>query len=207
METATPPIFILVQDQACAELRGVISPRQRALCPERSREGKLLCRKLLNHNKSISTSPFSLVRKCSIRRFRSISYILGMTPNKRPVGYSLSRKRPERGYNKDELKRFDKIRSRKVELYGLIFRFAFSDKSILTVQRDLGPSHFTAGLFCSCINTRRARRRHRIARENKPATIVGTRTAGQVLGGTGFKMGHEFVRRIPVMTFHTWSGN
>jgi len=28
VETATPPIFILVQDQACAELRGVISPKE-----------------------------------------------------------------------------------------------------------------------------------------------------------------------------------
>jgi carboxyl-terminal processing protease len=44
-------------------------------------------------------------------------------------------------------------------------------------------------------------------RENKLATIVGTKTAGQVLGGTGFKVDHEFVLRIPVMTFHTWSGD
>jgi carboxyl-terminal processing protease len=45
------------------------------------------------------------------------------------------------------------------------------------------------------------------ARENKLATIVGTKTAGQVLSGTGFKVGHEFVLRIPVMTFYTWDGN
>lgn len=45
------------------------------------------------------------------------------------------------------------------------------------------------------------------ARENKLATIVGTRTAGQVLGGMGFKVGHEFVLRIPVMAFYTWNGD
>jgi C-terminal processing protease CtpA/Prc len=27
------------------------------------------------------------------------------------------------------------------------------------------------------------------------------------LGGTGFKMGHGFVLRIPVVTFHTWNGS
>jgi hypothetical protein len=26
-------------------------------------------------------------------------------------------------------------------------------------------------------------------------------------GGTGFKVGHEFVLRIPVMTFYTWNGD
>lgn len=45
------------------------------------------------------------------------------------------------------------------------------------------------------------------AKENKLATIVGTKTPGQVLGGTRFKMGHGFVLRIPVVTFHTWNGN
>jgi len=39
-----------------------------------------------------------------------------MTPNKLPVGYSLSKKRAERGYNKEKLKRFGKIPSRKMEL-------------------------------------------------------------------------------------------
>lgn len=45
------------------------------------------------------------------------------------------------------------------------------------------------------------------AKENKLATIVGTKTPGQALGGTGFKMGHGFVLRIPVITFHTWGEN
>lgn len=45
------------------------------------------------------------------------------------------------------------------------------------------------------------------AKENKPATIVGTKTPGQVLGGTGFKIGHGFVLRIPVVTFRTWNGS
>jgi carboxyl-terminal processing protease len=132
-----------------------------------------------------------------------------MTPNKLPVGYSLSRKRAERGYNKEKLKRFDKIPSRKMELYGLMFRFAFSDKSIVMVTEGLGPQPFH-GRIVLLVNQHTASMAETItgfARENKLATIVGTKTAGQVLGGTGFQVGHGFVLRIPVMTFHTWNGD
>jgi carboxyl-terminal processing protease len=44
-------------------------------------------------------------------------------------------------------------------------------------------------------------------KENNLATIVGTKTPGQVLGGTGLKVGHGFVLRIPVVTFHTGREN
>ncbi|MGC1657458.1 MAG: S41 family peptidase [Candidatus Acidiferrales bacterium] len=132
-----------------------------------------------------------------------------LTPDKLPVGYSLSRKRAEKGYQKEKLKRFDRIPSSKTELYGLMFRFAFSDKSILMVTEGLGPQPFH-GRIVLLVNQHTASAAETItgfARENKLATIVGTKTAGQVLGGTGFKVGHEFVLRIPVMTFHTWNGN
>lgn len=132
-----------------------------------------------------------------------------MTPNKLPVGYSLSKKRAERGYNKEKLKRFGKIPSRKMELYRLMFRFAFSDKSIVMVTEGLGPQPFH-GRIVLLVNQHTASAAETItgfARENKLAIIVGTKTAGQVLGGTGFKVGHEFVVRIPVMTFHTWNGD
>ncbi|HEV2313699.1 MAG TPA: S41 family peptidase [Candidatus Acidoferrales bacterium] len=132
-----------------------------------------------------------------------------LTPDQLPVGYSLSRKRAEKGYQKDRLPRFDRIPSRKLELYGLVFRFAFGDKSIVMVTEGLGPQLFHARIVL-LVNQHTASAAETItgfARENKLATIVGTKTAGQVLGGTGFKVGHEFVLRIPVMTFYTWNGN
>ncbi|MHB8412584.1 MAG: S41 family peptidase [Candidatus Acidiferrales bacterium] len=131
------------------------------------------------------------------------------TPDKLPVGYSLSQKRVEKGYQKEKLPRFDKIPSRKIELWGLVFRFAFADKSIVMVTEGLGPQPFH-GRIVLLVNQHTASAAETItgfARENKLAAIVGTKTAGQVLGGTGFKVGHEFVLRIPVMTFYTWNGN
>jgi carboxyl-terminal processing protease len=132
-----------------------------------------------------------------------------LTPDKIPVGYSLSRKRADKGYQKETLPRFGRIPSRKIELWGLVFRFAFADKSIVMVTEGLGPQLFH-GRVVLLVNKHTASAAETVtgfARENKLATIVGTKTAGQVLGGTGFKVGHEFVLRIPVMTFYTWNGN
>lgn len=132
-----------------------------------------------------------------------------LTPGKVPTGHSLSRKRAERGYRKESLPRFGRIPSRKIELWGLIFRFAFIDKSIVMVTEGLGEQPFH-GRVVLLVNQHTASAAETItgfARENKLAQIVGTKTAGQVLGGTGFKVGHDFVLRIPVMTFYTWNGN
>jgi carboxyl-terminal processing protease len=77
------------------------------------------------------------------------------------------------------------------------------------VTEGLGPQPFH-GRIVLPVNQHTASDAETItgfAEENKLATIVGTKTPGQVLGGTGFKMGHGFVLRIPVVTFHTWSGN
>ncbi len=137
---------------------------------------------------------------------RLMSYL---TPAKLPVGYSLSRKRAEKGYRKETLPRFGKIPSRKIELFGLAFRYAFADKSIVMVTEGLGPQPFH-GRIVLLVNQHTASAAETItgfARENRLAIIVGTKTPGQVLGGMGFKVGHGFVLRIPVMTFHTWKGD
>ncbi|HEV2501283.1 MAG TPA: hypothetical protein VGY31_17050 [Terriglobia bacterium] len=37
-------------------------------------------------------------------------------------------------------------------------------------------------------------------------TIVGTETAGRLLGGTGFKAGHAYLVILPKAAFYTWQG-
>jgi carboxyl-terminal processing protease len=44
------------------------------------------------------------------------------------------------------------------------------------------------------------------AAENKLATIVGTRTAGQVLGGGNFHVGRGVRLRLPAAAWYTWRG-
>jgi carboxyl-terminal processing protease len=44
------------------------------------------------------------------------------------------------------------------------------------------------------------------AKENHLATLVGTRTAGEVLGGANFKLPSGYVLRMPVAGWYTWRG-
>jgi len=43
-------------------------------------------------------------------------------------------------------------------------------------------------------------------KENHLATPVGTRTAGQVLGGKVLKVGYGYLLGIPVTNYLTWKG-
>ena len=44
------------------------------------------------------------------------------------------------------------------------------------------------------------------AKQNRLATLVGTRTAGEVLGGANFKLPAGYVLRMPVAGWYTWQG-
>ena len=45
------------------------------------------------------------------------------------------------------------------------------------------------------------------AKQNHLATLVGTRTAGEVLGGANFKLPAGYVLRMPVAGWYTWQGD
>jgi carboxyl-terminal processing protease len=45
------------------------------------------------------------------------------------------------------------------------------------------------------------------AKENQLATLVGTRIAGEVLGGANFKLPGGYVLRMPVAGWYTWQGD
>src|SRR5271157_4314798 len=113
---------------------------------------------------------------------RLMSYL---TPGKLEVGYSLTRKRRERGYRREELTRFGHIPSRKSTLLWLAARYAFVDKSILVVTEGLGPRRFH-GRVVLMVNEHTASAGEMVAafaEENKLATIVGTKTPGRLLSG------------------------
>ena len=65
-----------------------------------------------------------------------------MTPEKLEVGYSLTRKRRERGYRREELTRFGHIPPNKATLIWLAARYAFVEKSIVVVTEGLGQRRF-----------------------------------------------------------------
>ncbi len=136
---------------------------------------------------------------------RLMSYL---TPSQLPVGYSVTRRALARGYDKERLPHFDRIPSRKSALFGLALRFAFRDRSIAIFTEGLGPQKFhgRAVLLVNQHTASAAEMTTGFVKENHLATIVGTRTAGQVLGGKVFKVGYGYLLGIPVTNYLTWNG-
>jgi len=44
------------------------------------------------------------------------------------------------------------------------------------------------------------------AAENNLAKIVGTKTAGRLLSGSAFRVGHGYILVLPTAAYPTWSG-
>ena len=136
---------------------------------------------------------------------RLMSYL---TPGKLEVGYSLTRKRRERGYRREELTRFGRIPSHKATLFWLAAQYAFVEKSILVVTEGLGkrPFHQRVVLLVNEHTASAGEMVAAFAEENHLATIVGTKTPGRLLSGSAFKVGHGYILGLPVAGYLTWQG-
>jgi len=136
---------------------------------------------------------------------RLMSYL---TPGKKEVGYSLTRKRKEKGYAREKLPRFGHIPSHKATLLWLALRYGFIDKSILVVTEGLGPQKFH-GRVAILVNEHTASAGEMLAafaEENGLATIVGTKTAARLLSGSTFKAGSGYIVGLPAAAYLTWQG-
>jgi len=136
---------------------------------------------------------------------RLMSYL---TPGKLEVGYSLTRKRRERGYRREELTRFGRIPSHKATLIWLAARYAFVEKSILVVTEGLGQRRFH-GRVVLLVNEHTASAGEMVsafAEENNLASVVGTKTPGRLLSGSAYKVGRGYILGLPVAAYLTWQG-
>ena len=138
---------------------------------------------------------------------RLLSYLC---PNKVEIGYSVTRARLRKGYRKERLTRIGKIPATKAELLMMAVRFKIfqRDRSMVLVTEGLGPQPFH-GRTVVLINEHSHSAAEMVAsfaKENHLATLVGTRTAGEVLGGANFKLPGGYVLRMPVAGWYTWNG-
>jgi len=136
---------------------------------------------------------------------RLMSYL---TPRREEVGYSLTRARKEKGYEKEKLPRFGHIPSRKATLLWLALRYGFIDRSILLVTEGLGPQRFH-GRVVILVNEHTASAGEMLAafaKENNLATVVGVKTAGRLLSGSTFRAGEGYIVGLPVAAYLTWQG-
>jgi C-terminal processing protease CtpA/Prc len=139
---------------------------------------------------------------------RLMSYL---TPGKIPIGYTLSRKRAELGYEKEKLPRLDRLPTHLPNPFGiasLAFRFGGRDSSVVLVSEGLGPQNWH-GRIAVLVNEHTVSAGEMVAAfaaENKLATIVGTETAGRLIPGSGTKVGAGYMLIMPRAQYITWQG-
>lgn len=137
---------------------------------------------------------------------RIMSYL---TPERIPVGYSLTRRRAEDGYDRESLPRFDQIPHWKIQGLPILWRFRKLDKSIVVVTEGLGrqPFHGNVVLLVNRHTVSGAEIVVHFAKEHGLAVIVGERTAGRSLSFGTFQLPYGFRFTVPIGDYVPRFGN
>src|SRR5215471_7915747 len=131
-----------------------------------------------------------------------------LTPERIPVGYSVTRARAQSGYSKESLAKFDRIPSRKAALILLALKFGFRDDSVTIVTEGLGSRGFH-GRTVVLVDESTSGAGERIAafaQERRLAPVVGARTSGRLICCSIYKVGQGYYVRIPARAWYTWRG-
>jgi C-terminal processing protease CtpA/Prc len=130
-----------------------------------------------------------------------------LCPGQIPIGYSLTPGRLRTGYKREDLPSVPMPSSR-VALLWTLARFTFRDKSLFLLTQGLGPQpfHNKIVLLVNEWTNSAAEMVAGFAAENGLATLVGKKTAGNVLGAANFKVGGGYWVRLPIFGWYTSKG-
>jgi carboxyl-terminal processing protease len=139
---------------------------------------------------------------------RMMSYL---TPEKLPIGFTVTRKRAEKGYDKNSLHRVDRLPTHlpnSVAVASMAVKHVPHGESVLLVSEGLGPQKWH-GRISILINEHTVSAGEMIAafaEENGLATLIGVETAGRLIPGSGFKVGQGYMLIMPKAEYITWQG-
>jgi C-terminal processing protease CtpA/Prc len=131
-----------------------------------------------------------------------------LTPERVPVGYSLTRPRTETRYRREELPQFTRIPRTRLTLPFAVWKYRKLDKSIAVVTegRKRRPYDGRIVMLVNEHTTSGAEIVAGFAADHQLATLVGARTRGRLLGFSRFAVGHGYFVTIPVSNYVTWEG-
>ncbi len=131
-----------------------------------------------------------------------------LCPDSIPIGYSLTPKRLRKGFRTEDLERVVYPDSR-LGFATALTRFAVRDKSIFLMTQGLGdqPFHGKIAILVNQWTNSAAEMLVSFAAENRLATLIGVKTAGNVLGAVNFKVGGGYFLRLPVFGWYTVKGD
>lgn len=130
-----------------------------------------------------------------------------MCPDQRPIGFSITPQTLRNGYDKSELPQVP-MPDNRMSLALTLGTFLFRDKSVVLLTQGLGrqPFHGRMVVLVNEWTNSAGEMAASFASENRLATVIGTRTAGNVLGATNFAVGAGYWLRLPVFGWLTWAG-
>lgn len=138
----------------------------------------------------------------------NLRLMTNLTPERIPVGYSLTRRRVESGYRREDLPQFTRIPRSRLALPFVVWRFRKLDKSIVVVTEGRKERPYD-GRIVMLVNehtTSGAEIVAGFAKDHSLATLVGMRTRGRMLGFSRFPIGHGYYLTVPVSNYVTWEG-
>jgi C-terminal processing protease CtpA/Prc len=136
---------------------------------------------------------------------RLVSY---MCPGRIPIGYDITKKRQQRGYDVAKLPHVPMPDTRT----GILFRlaqFSVRDKSLVLLTQGLGhqPFHGHMAVLINEMTSSAGEIAAQFAKDTKLATLIGQKTAGLVLGADVFDVGSGYTLFLPVFGWYGPSGS
>jgi tetratricopeptide (TPR) repeat protein len=97
----------------------------------------------------------------------------------------------------------------KPKLFSALAQFLFRDKSVMLLTQGLGqqPFHGNVAILANEFTNSAAEMVTGFAAENRLATVIGTKTAGNVLGAANFAVGEGYWLRLPIFGWYTSNGD
>jgi len=136
---------------------------------------------------------------------RLMSYL---TPDRIPVGFSLTRRRAEEGYDRTQLPQFTKIPRFKFQGLPILWRFRKLDKSIVVVTEGLKRQSFhgEVSLLINEHTISGAEIVAQFAKQHRLAKLIGERSAGRSLSLGTLNLPYDFRLMLPIGDYVPWYG-
>jgi carboxyl-terminal processing protease len=130
-----------------------------------------------------------------------------LTPDRLPIGYSKNRKMAQNGTHPSSLPVFDKVPRSKLAIPGLALKF-IGKTSVFLNTEALGPKpyHGNTVILVNEHSTGAAEMLAQFAKENRLATIVGTKTPGRLVSRSATKLGSGYRLVVPVAAYVSAKG-
>ena len=124
-----------------------------------------------------------------------------------PIGYDITRRRQQKGYNPADLPRV-KMPETRIELLFRLAEFSFRDKSLMLLTQGLGkqPFHGRVAILINECTSSAGEIVAQFAKDTRLGILIGQTTAGMVLGSAVFHVGGGYTLYLPIFGWYSHNG-